>query len=91
MVPFGGVDFHGASPGRARRCIRERVASGDLVRRGRFRAEASGVKDRSLCPLLMYGSKTAAHVRFSSGTEAKDEETSSNYDGQYREYRIGVW
>jgi hypothetical protein len=76
MGPCGWADFHGASPGCARRCIRGRAASEDLVRRGRFRTGASAVKGISLY-LFLSGRLPSADVRFWSATEAKNEETSS--------------
>jgi hypothetical protein len=88
MVPCGWGGWRGARLGYAQRCPRERAASEDLVRRGRFRDEVFVVKGRSLCPVPMYGLKTAADVRCECGNEAKDEETSSTDNEQSAEY---VW
>jgi len=61
-VPCGWTVLHGAIPGYGQRCKHERAASEDLVRHGCFQAEAFAAKDKSLCPFLVNGLKTAADV-----------------------------
>jgi hypothetical protein len=60
--------LHGAIPGYGQRCKRVRAASEDLVRHVCFQAEAFAAKDRSLCPFLVNGLKTAVDVNGETNT-----------------------